>query len=292
LIEDLDLAEAVPFRAWWREPGMQALSPVERFGEFVDQILLERIASPILVFVEEVDNLLSLSFDTDGFFGMIRALHERRAEHPAYQRLSFFFLEVATPYDLIRSGHRSAFNIGHALELSGLERQEATPLLEGLTGKVADPPAVLDAVLQWSGGQPFLTQKLLALVGADAASRLAASGAAAAERPAELVAAVAQETDHPQLGGSGFTGAPAHHPRPVAAGRGTPPRAPARAGPEDSGAWRHSRRRLGFRRGSFRGLQPVWHAPDLRSGRQHRAALECDHWPAHRTCLAGPYGRD
>jgi hypothetical protein len=73
LIEDLDLAEAVPFSAWWREPGMQALSPVERFGEFVDQILLERIASPIVIFVEEVDNLLSLSFDTDGFFGMIRA---------------------------------------------------------------------------------------------------------------------------------------------------------------------------------------------------------------------------
>jgi ElaB/YqjD/DUF883 family membrane-anchored ribosome-binding protein len=183
LIEDVGLAEAVPFSSWWKEGAVQLLSAVERFGEFLDQILLEEIQAPIVIFVEEVDNLLSLSFDTDGFFGLIRSLHERRAVHPAYQRLTFCFLGVATPYDLIRSAHRSAFNIGHAVELSGLERQEAEPLLAGLYGKVADPPGVLDAVLHWSGGQPFLTQKLLALV----------SGAGDQRPPAELVAAVAQE---------------------------------------------------------------------------------------------------
>jgi len=183
LIEDVGLAEVVPFSSWWKESSVQALSAVERFGEFINQILLARITAPIVLFVEEVDNLLSLSFDTDGFFGLIRWLHERRAEHPAYQRLTFCFLGVATPYDLIRSAHRSAVNIGHAVELSGLERQEAEPLLAGLNGKVADPPGVLDAVLHWSGGQPFLTQKLLALV----------SGAGDQRPPAELVAAVAQE---------------------------------------------------------------------------------------------------
>ncbi|MFM9047402.1 MAG: AAA-like domain-containing protein [Cyanobium sp.] len=164
LNEDVDLAETVPFSQWWWQDSIQALSTVERFGQFIDRILFERIPAPIVIFVEEVDNLLSLSFDTDGFFGLIRSLHERRAEHPAYQRLSFCFLGVATPYDLIRSPHRSAFNIGHAVELTGLERQEAEPLLAGLVGQVTDPPGVLDAVLHWSGGQPFLTQKLLALV--------------------------------------------------------------------------------------------------------------------------------
>jgi hypothetical protein len=70
------------------------------------------------------------------------------------------------------------------VELTGLGRREAEPLLAGLEGKVDDPVAVLDAVLHWSGGQPFLTQKLLALV----------SAADQPERPAaELVAAVAGE---------------------------------------------------------------------------------------------------
>jgi len=184
LIEDLGLEEALPFSAWWKESSVQALSPVNRFEEFIDKILLVRITAPIVIFVEEVDNLLSLSFDTDGFFGMIRSLHERRSENPAYQRLGFCFLGVATPYDLIRGQQRSAFNIGHAVELSGLARRDAEPLLAGLSGRVVDPSAVLDAVLHWSGGQPFLTQKLLALVSAGAQPDLP---------PAERVEAVAQE---------------------------------------------------------------------------------------------------
>ena len=195
LIEDLGLAEAVPFSAWWKEGAQQSLSAVERFSEFIDQILLKQITAPIVIFVEEVDNLLSLKFDTDGFFGLIRSLHERRAVTPANKRLTFCFLGVATPYDLIHSSHRSAFNIGHAVELSGLGRLEAEPLLAGLVGKVIDPPAVLDAVLEWSGGQPFLTQKLLALVCAATAPSLGGDEVdSVAHLPAdELVSLVARE---------------------------------------------------------------------------------------------------
>ena len=184
LIRDAGLEDAVSLTSWWSQERVQSLGSVERFGEFIDQILLVHITSPIVIFVEEVDNLLSLSFDTDGFFGLIRSLHERRADHPAYRRLTFCFLGVATPYDLIRGEHRSAFNIGHAVELSGLGRKEAEPLLAGLEGKVADPAAVLDAVLHWSGGQPFLTQKLLALMSPIGDPRLPA---------ADIVAGVAQE---------------------------------------------------------------------------------------------------
>jgi len=194
LLEDLGLAAEIPFGNWWKERTQQSLSAVDRFGEFIDQILLERITAPIVLFVEEVDNLLSLSFDTDGFFGLIRSLHERRAERPAYRRLCFCFLGVATPYDLIRGPHTSAFNIGYAVELSGLGRREAEPLLAGLVGKVADPSAVLDAVLQWSGGQPFLTQKLLALVCGSSMQGLSGEEPLMADMPAtELVATVAQQ---------------------------------------------------------------------------------------------------
>ncbi|MFM7450529.1 MAG: AAA-like domain-containing protein, partial [Leptolyngbyaceae cyanobacterium] len=139
-------------------------SAVERFNDFIDQVVLAEISQPVVIFVEEIDNLLSLSFDTDGFFLLIRSLSERRAEDPKYKRLTFAFLGVATPFDLIRRQHSSAFNIGHAVEMEGFQGQEATPLLQGLVGQVAAPPAVLKAVLQWTGGQPFLAQKLLKLV--------------------------------------------------------------------------------------------------------------------------------
>ncbi|NJL90549.1 MAG: hypothetical protein HC916_12730, partial [Coleofasciculaceae cyanobacterium SM2_1_6] len=48
--------------------------------------------------------------------------------------------------------------------MSGFQLQEATPLMPGLVDKVRDPQRILQEVLQWTGGQPFLTQKLLNLV--------------------------------------------------------------------------------------------------------------------------------
>ena len=176
LVGDLHLEEWIDFPKWWKALEAQSISSVERFYEFIDQILLPHTAQPIIIFVEEVDNLLSLKFDTDGFFVLIRSLYERRAEKPEYQRLTFAFLGVATPSDLIRNKGSSSFNIGHAVELSGFQREEAAPLVRGLVGKVDDPQAVLQAVLQWTGGQPFLTQKLLSLVVSETA--LATSSAA------------------------------------------------------------------------------------------------------------------
>jgi len=167
LISDLKLEDRIDFRAWWKEwkeLDDESITVVERFYEFIDQILLPYTSQPIVIFVEEVDNLLSLKFDTDGFFVLIRSLYERRAEKPEYKRLTFAFLGVATPSDLIRSKDSSSFNIGHAVELSGFQQSESAPLVRGLVEKVKEPQAVLQAVLQWTGGQPFLTQKLLSLV--------------------------------------------------------------------------------------------------------------------------------
>jgi len=145
---DLHLEEWIDFPVWWKALEAQSISAVERFYEFIDQILLPHTAQPIIIFVEEVDNLLSLKFDTDGFFILIRSFYERRAEKPEYQRLTFAFLGVATPSDLIRNKGSSSFNIGHAVELSGFQREEAAPLVRGLVGKVDDPQAVLQAVLE------------------------------------------------------------------------------------------------------------------------------------------------
>jgi tetratricopeptide (TPR) repeat protein len=174
LIEDLNLGDRINFSSWWKELDAQSISVVERFYEFIDEILLAQTSQNIVLFVEEVDNLLSLKFDTDGFFILIRSLYEKRAEKPDYQRLTFAFLGVATPSDLIRSKQTSSFNIGHAVEMSGFTEQEASPLLQGLVGKPQEPQKVLQKVLQWTGGQPFLTQKLLSLIVKETNSSLSA----------------------------------------------------------------------------------------------------------------------
>jgi WD40 repeat protein len=172
LIDDLHLQAKIDFPSWWKELESQSISAVERFYYFIDQVLLAELTQPIVIFVEEIDNLLSLKFDTDGFFILIRSFYERRAEDERYRQLTFAFLGVATPTDLITSRHRSAFNIGRAVEMGGFQLQEAEPLKQGLVGRVDDPQAVLEEVLRWTGGQPFLTQKVLKLVVQDADASL------------------------------------------------------------------------------------------------------------------------
>jgi hypothetical protein len=71
---------------------------------------------------------------------------------------------VATPSDLIRDKTRSPFNIGQAIHLAGLALAEAMPLAQGLAQKTDNAQVLLKEILAWTGGQPFLTQKICKLV--------------------------------------------------------------------------------------------------------------------------------
>lgn len=90
--------------------------------------------------------------------------YNQRAENPLYERLTFALFGVATPSDLIQDKTQTLFNIGHAIELTGFTRAEAQPLAQGLHRYAEDTQAVLQEILAWTGGQPFLSQKLCQLV--------------------------------------------------------------------------------------------------------------------------------
>lgn len=138
-------------RSWLRE--REFLPPLQRLSEFIEQVLLEDIQGKIVIFIDEIDSILSLKFRADDFFGFIRSCNE-------YDRLTFAFLGVATPSDLIQDKHCTPFNLGRAIELYGFQLHESQPLVQGLAGKVCHPEVFVEAVLDWTGGQPFLTQKI------------------------------------------------------------------------------------------------------------------------------------
>jgi hypothetical protein len=139
-------------------------SPVQRLSEFIKDVILEDVAKNIVIFFDEIDSVLKLNFSSDDFFALIRFCYNQRAENPEYRRLTFVLLGVATPSDLIQNKEYTPFNIGMAIQLNGFEVLEALPLAKGLEGKVSNPQAVLEQVLRWTGGQPFLTQKLCDLI--------------------------------------------------------------------------------------------------------------------------------
>lgn len=163
LFYSLNLAEKVNFKQWWE---MQAgLSPIQKLNQFVEEVLLSQEQSGrIFIFIDEIDSLLSLSFSVSDFFAWIRHCYNQRAHDPKFQRLGFAVFGVASPSDLITDKRRTPFNIGTAIQLSGFTLDEARPLLTGLEAVVNEPQAVLEKIIGWTGGQPFLTQKLCQLV--------------------------------------------------------------------------------------------------------------------------------
>ena len=146
---------------WWGD--RQGLPPLQRLSEFIEDVILAEIPHQIVIFLDEIDSLIKLEFKED-FLACILNCYNQRADKKKYQRLTFALLGVATPSDLIQMNGSRPFNIGKAIELQGFKLPEALGLTSGFAGKADRPQAVLKAILDWTGGQPFLTQKLCNLV--------------------------------------------------------------------------------------------------------------------------------
>ena len=162
LFDDLELSGKFDDQRWLDERDQ--LSPVLCLSKFIEQIVLTSIPGKIVIFIDEIDSLIKVKFKDD-FFALIRACYNKRAENLAYTRLTFCLLGVATPADLIQDKQRTPFNIGRDIQLTGFTFEEAKqPLLPGLVGKVDHPEQVLGEIVHWTGGQPFLTQRVCRLV--------------------------------------------------------------------------------------------------------------------------------
>jgi WD40 repeat protein len=159
LVKDFQLANPLQFmKSWWQE--REFLDPAQRLAEMIETILLPNTTTQIIIFIDEIDSTLSLNFSTDDFFALIRSCYDKRANNADYTRLTFALIGVARPTDLIADKRRTPFNIGRAIELSGFTTKEAAPLATGLQGNADQPEKVLEKILYWTNGQPFLTQKL------------------------------------------------------------------------------------------------------------------------------------
>jgi HAMP domain-containing protein len=162
LASSFGLLGKVNLRTWWKEKDF--LSPVQRLGEFFHDVLLTEIEQSVIVFIDEIDSVINLEFETDDFFVLLRSCFNKRADDERYQRLTFALFGVATPSQLIQDKTRTSFNIGRAIELRGFQLHEAQPLIHGIGEQVSNPQSLLREVLGWTNGQPFLTQKICKLI--------------------------------------------------------------------------------------------------------------------------------
>ncbi|MGK7889202.1 MAG: AAA-like domain-containing protein [Leptolyngbyaceae cyanobacterium] len=171
LVRNLGLLGHIDLKARWQDWADLPLAQQLRL--LLDKLLDQLPDTRLFILVDEIDSILSLDLPAHDFFALIRACHELRPEQPQYKRLTWGLFGVATPSDLIRDRQRptldgqrqrTPFNIGHAIDLQDFQVAEAYPLMAGFQDQVLHAEAILKAILDWTGGQPLLTQKLCQLV--------------------------------------------------------------------------------------------------------------------------------
>lgn len=156
LVSQLKLS--VESETWWAKRA--SLSVVDRFTEFLHDVVLDQIEGSVVVFVDEIDTTLNLDF-SDDFFAAIRFTYNARADDPVYNRLTFVLLGVATPTDLITDPTRTPFNIGQPIDLREFTYEDAQVLHKGLESTCGEQGAVVfNRIFHWTNGHPYLTQKL------------------------------------------------------------------------------------------------------------------------------------
>jgi len=153
-----ELKLSVDPKDWWAERSF--MSVVQRFIDFLHDVVLTEIEGLVAIFMDEIDTTLNLGF-SDDFFAAVRSMYNERATEPVYNRLTFVLLGVAAPTDLIKDPSRTPFNIGRRIDLHEFSRQDAQVLEQGLeNAHPAQGKAIFDRIFYWTNGHPYLTQKL------------------------------------------------------------------------------------------------------------------------------------
>ncbi len=157
--EGLDLETDVI--AWWQ--AHEHLGMSQRLILFYEEVLLAEIQASVVILIDEIDTTLNLDF-SDDFFAAIRYVYNARARAPAFKRLSFVLIGVATPSELVSDPRRTPFNIGGRVDLTDFTFAEARPFASGLGLPPGEAEQVLHRVLKWTGGHPYLTQRLCKVI--------------------------------------------------------------------------------------------------------------------------------
>ena len=126
-----------------------------KFKLFLTQNILSKVEKKLIIFLDEIQTLISWNLQ-NSFFGFIKTLLDNPDDRNL-NKLSFVLLGVAKPSELITSSSYG-INIGHEIEIGRLQRENSKNLQRGLEKASKNSEELLDLIIGWTGGHPFLTQ--------------------------------------------------------------------------------------------------------------------------------------
>lgn len=171
-------------QSWWQDKSI--LSNRQRLVEFYSEAILANTKNSVVVFIDELQCVEELPFAQD-LLASIRAAHNSLATEPEFSRLIFVLCGECDPQILVTNDVSSPFDRMHAVLLEDFSRQDMDIFSTELNLSPLDAGVALERIFYWTGGQPYLSQKL-----ARAVSRERVSG--------DIVGHVDRIAQH-QLGG-------------------------------------------------------------------------------------------
>ena len=138
-------------------------------SRFVEQAILRNADSQVVFCFDEVDRVFGCRFRSS-FFGMLRGWHQNRANGMPYWEKLNIVLSLSTEPELwIPNPDQSPFNVGHTQYLLDFA-PELIRRLNGLHGAPLATLGEINALLELTGGQPYLVRCALYRVAAGAGS--------------------------------------------------------------------------------------------------------------------------
>jgi WD40 repeat protein len=150
----VELHLRVDLAGWWRE--RTALAGESRLADFFWQIVLTNTTDPVAIFFDDVERALALPFG-DALLSAVAVCRARRAHEPDYARLCFVLTGVASRGQI---SARSSLEPAHFVEVPDFTPEQAYRLAIGFGGEHTQTHALMDRVCVWTGGHPYLTQKV------------------------------------------------------------------------------------------------------------------------------------
>jgi DNA-binding winged helix-turn-helix (wHTH) protein len=153
IADQLDLAIS-PHQQW-----DNCFNPSGNFQRFLRREVLEKIPTPLVWGLDEVDRLFSFDY-ASGVFGLFRSWHNGRALDPAgpWQRLTLSFAYATEAHLFITDLNQSPFNIGTRLALKDFTVDQVAELNRRY-GEPLHSNEEVTRFYELIGGHPYLTQR-------------------------------------------------------------------------------------------------------------------------------------
>jgi hypothetical protein len=126
----------------------------------------DQSACPIVLMLDEIGNAQRL-VSCEQFFLTLRSMYRQPVDYPALKDFTLVLAGTIDPDSLVKGTSNSPFNYGERvplLDFNATETRQLVSYLASVFDLETVPDAVHTRIYEWTSGQPYLTQKVCAIL--------------------------------------------------------------------------------------------------------------------------------